>query len=112
MKKISPTIIAVLTLSPASAFAEVTDFKSLLQLFIDLLGSLMVFFYMLAFAAFFWGIVLFLLNTGDDTKRQQGKSWMLWSVIALFVMIALWGIIGLITRTLGINPLIIPLLPQ
>lgn len=108
MKKISFLFIALLAVFPAATFAEVTDFKSLMQLFVNLLGSVMGLLYMAAFVAFFWGIALFILNTNDDKKRQEGKTWMLWSIIALFVMITIWGLVGLLVNTVGVNPLIIP----
>ncbi len=108
MKKSLYTAIVLLATIPSLAFAEVTDFKSLMQLFVNLLGSVIGVLYMAAFAAFFWGISLFVLNTSDDTKRKEGKTWMLWSVIALFVMITIWGLVGLLVNTAGISPLIIP----
>lgn len=86
----------------------VTDWKSLMQVFIGIIGQFMVVLYMVAFAAFFWGIVLFIFNANDEKKRQDGKAWMGWSVVALFVMITIWGIVGLFTDTLGLGPLIIP----
>ena len=69
--------------------------------------------YAAAFAAFFYGIVLFIFNTEDDTKRKEGKVWMIWSVIALFVMITIWGIVGILTNTFfgGVTPSLIPQLP-
>lgn len=79
-----------------------------MQLFVDLLGGVMGVLYMVAFAAFFWGIALFILNTNDDKKRGEGKTWMLWSVIALFVMITIWGLVGLLVNTVGISPVLIP----
>lgn len=108
MKKLLLATAAFLFTAPRIASAEVTDFKSLMQLFVDLLGSVMGVLYMVAFVTFFWGIALFILNTNDDKKRQEGKSWMFWSVIALFVMITIWGLIGLLVNTVGITPLIIP----
>lgn len=108
MKKTRYIILAMLAGLPSFAFAAVTDFRSLMQLFADLLGSVIGVLYMFAFAAFFWGIVLFVFNTNDDKKRQEGKSWMLWSVVALFVMITIWGLVGLLVNTVGISPTIIP----
>jgi hypothetical protein len=64
--------------------------------------------YAAAFVAFFWGLVQYILNTEDAKKREQSTSWMMWSVIALFVMVALWGIVGLLTRTFGLTPSVIP----
>lgn len=57
--------------------------------------------YMLAFLAFFWGIAMFLFNAGDDEKRKKGMSIMIWSIVAIFVMTAIWGIVGVLSSTLG-----------
>lgn len=82
----------------------VTDFKSLMQLFLSLLGTFMSLLYAVAFVAFFYGLVQYILNTEDSKKRADANSWMIWSVVALFVMVALWGIVGLLTRTFGVSP--------
>jgi hypothetical protein len=109
MKKLFFLCIASIAVVPIVVFAEtITDFKSLMQLFANVLGMAMGFLYTVAFAAFFWGIALFILNTNDDKKRQEGKAWMFWSVIALFVMITLWGIISLFVNTVGVGRVVIP----
>ena len=86
----------------------VTDFRSLMQLFLSLLGTFMSLLYAAAFVTFFWGVVLYIFNTDDSKKRADGTNWMVWSVVALFVMVTLWGIIGLFTRTVGISSILIP----
>jgi hypothetical protein len=108
MKKISSLLAALFLVFPSITSAAVTDFKSLMQLFVNVLGSFIGVLYMAAFVAFFWGIALFILNTDDDAKRAEGKTWMLWSVIALFVMITIWGIVSLLVNTVGIGKVIIP----
>ena len=50
----------------------------------------------LALLVFFWGVVKFIFNAGDEEKRREGKKFMLWGIIALFVMVSLWGIVTLI----------------
>jgi hypothetical protein len=86
----------------------VTDFKSLMQLFLSLLGTFMSLLYAAAFVAFFWGLIQYILNTEDAKKREQANSWMVWSVVALFVMVSLWGIVFLLVRTFGVTPSVIP----
>jgi hypothetical protein len=54
-----------------------------------------------AMVAFFYGIALYILNVNNEEKMKEGKSWMFWSVIALFVMITIWGIIALLQKTVG-----------
>ena len=85
-----------------------TTFQQLMQLFINLMGQAMGVLYAAAFAVFFWGVVLFILNTDDDTKRAEGKQWMMWGVIALFVMITLWGIVEVLVGTFHLSSTVIP----
>ena len=64
----------------------------------------------LATAAFLWGIIQYFLNPDNEEKRKAGKSYMLWGLISLFVMIAMWGLVGIIANTFGV-PSLLPQLP-
>src|SRR3989344_450897 len=55
----------------------------------------------LALLVFFWGVVKFIFNAGDEEKRREGKKFMLWGIIALFVVVSIWGIVIFISRSLG-----------
>jgi hypothetical protein len=48
---------------------------------------------------FMWGLIRFIYNSSDGKKREQGKQFMLWGGLALFVAASLWGIIGLMCQT-------------
>lgn len=50
----------------------------------------------LALIFFLWGMALFVLNAGSEDKRSEGKQKMLWGIIVLAVMIAIWGIVRLL----------------
>ena len=89
-----------------------TNFQDVMNLFMEMIGQAMVLLYAAAFAAFFYGLVKFIFNAEDATKIEEGRAWMTWSVIALFVMITIWGIVGVLTNTFGISPLLIPQLPD
>lgn len=45
--------------------------------------------------AFFWGVVQYIwgVREGDGTKIKNGNQFMVWAVIALFVMFSVYGII-------------------
>jgi hypothetical protein len=63
----------------------------------------------LATATFVWGVVqFFLLNAGEESKRQQGKQFMLWGIIALAVMLSVWGLVGILKATFGITGSFLP----
>jgi hypothetical protein len=57
----------------------------------------------LAMFAFFWGLVVFLFKSGDPISHQEGKNRMLWGIIALFVMVSIYGIIRFVSYNLGIG---------
>lgn len=47
----------------------------------------------LALVVFFWGIVKYIASAGDEDKAKEGKSIMIYGVIALFVMFSVFGLI-------------------
>jgi uncharacterized membrane protein len=58
----------------------------------------------LAVLAFFWFLVIFIWKGGEDAgERDKMKGGMLWSIIAIFVMVSVWGIIGLFGSLVGVQ---------
>ncbi len=41
---------------------------------------------------FFWGLMKFVMNSGDEEERKKGKQMMIWGVVALFVASSIWGL--------------------
>ncbi len=66
----------------------------------------------LGMAAFFFGLVQFIWASreGDSTKMTNGKNFMLWSMVALFVMFSIWGIVNYAQTLFGVtsNNIIVP----
>ena len=56
----------------------------------------------LAMLAFFWGIVQYILGkrNGDSGKVNVGNDFMSWSLLALFVMFSVYGIIKFAQQTI------------
>ncbi len=71
-----------------------------------LIKSVVPFLFSLAVVGFIWGIIQYFLNPENEEKRKKGKSFMIWGLITLFVMISMWGIVNLFSNTLGIKTLI------
>jgi hypothetical protein len=57
----------------------------------------------LALLAFFWGLAMYIFNTGNDEQRQKGIQIMIWGIIALFVMGSIWGILAVFNQSFGIT---------
>ncbi len=59
----------------------------------------------LAFVAFVWGIVnYFFINGEDDTKRAEGRQFILWGILGIVVLFSVWGLVNIALSTLGIVP--------
>ncbi len=57
----------------------------------------------LGLLAFLWGLVKFIMHAGDAKTHAEGRQFMLWGLIALFVMVSVWGIVRFIQTNLGIQ---------
>lgn len=58
-----------------------------------------------AIVAFFWGMVQYILQTGrgNDEERKKGIQTMIWCIVAIFVMVSIWGLIHLLQSTFGVS---------
>ncbi|XKT74179.1 MAG: pilin [Patescibacteria group bacterium UBA2163] len=57
----------------------------------------------LALLYFFWGLAQYILNAGDENKKKEGREIMIWGIIALFVMVSIWGIVNVIQDTFDLR---------
>jgi hypothetical protein len=61
---------------------------------------------------FIWGVIQYLRNTTDPKKREEGRSFMIYGIVSLFVMISIWGLVGFLGNTFGVSTTFVPSLPQ
>ena len=52
--------------------------------------------FILATIVFIWGIILYVTAGGDEEKRKEGRKFIIYGLIGLFVMVAVWGIVNVI----------------
>ena len=101
MKKV---ILATLALAPALAFAQslgnIETLVSSIGRVVDLTLPIVV---ALALLGFFWGLVKFIFAQGNEESKADAKKIMLWGLIALFVMVSVWGLVGFIGNAFDIQ---------
>jgi hypothetical protein len=77
---------------------------SLLALAQKLVSNLVPFMVSLAVLAFFWFLIEFIWKGGDDGEaKKRSLTGMGYSILAIFVMVSIWGIIGLIGYMSGVG---------
>ena len=58
---------------------------------------------------FVWGVVqFFIINADEEKKRAQGKQFMIWGIVALAVMLSVWGLVGILGATFGVGTSVLP----
>ena len=89
-----------------------SDFSCTVYRIVDIIYLIIPLLIGCAFIVFFWGLSKFILNSGSKTEIENGKNYMMWGIIVLFVLLTFRTIIGLIATDLEIgNSTGLPFLP-
>lgn len=86
-----------------SAQTRFAGVRELITAFSGIVSLLIIVVAGLALLAFFWGLFKFISKAGDSKTHAEGRQFMLWGVIALFVMVSVWGLVRFIQQNLGIQ---------
>ncbi len=109
-KKALPYIIAVSL--PILAFAQnagqITTSLTNIQ---NILNSIIPILLIIATIVFLWGVIQFITAGADEEKRGNARSLMIYGLIALFVMVAVWGIVRVLVQFFGVGGVVQPLRP-
>lgn len=52
---------------------------------------------------FIFGIVQYIANADNQEERSQGSKYIMWGVIAIFVTLSFWALVGILQRTLQLG---------
>jgi len=100
------TLFAVsLVTLPGVLYAQTTLF-SIIDMFIGVLPSFIVLATAIALVVFIWGVVKMIFGLGDtgadpSKVKEEGKRRMVWGLIALFVLVSVWGLVSIVITLTG-----------
>lgn len=93
--------------SPVLAECSAIRFKSLLDILVWIkcvITSIIIpLIFTLAIFFFLWNVFVF-IRSSEKTNKEEAKQRMVWGLVALFVMLGVWGIIAIVSGTFGITP--------
>ena len=87
---------------------NLTDFVNVL---LNIINALILLIAALSLLVFFRGLTSFIFKSGDAKNNAEGKSAMIRGVVALFIMVALYSIIKVLSLSFGFTKSGFPLLP-
>lgn len=50
----------------------------------------------IAVLGFIWGLVKLIFNSNNEVAKKEGRDFMLYGILTLFVMTSLWGLVNLL----------------
>lgn len=75
------------------------DLRDIIEVLTDLVGAVIPIAVALALLAFFWGIFQAFGKVESVDKRTEARQTIVWSLVALFVVVTLGGIIAVFLGT-------------
>lgn len=94
----SPTVTNVCSNNSMKNVTGIINWASCL-----LIKTIVPFLFSLATVAFIWGVIQYYLNPENEEKRKKGKSFIIGGLIALFVMLSMWGLVAVLTGTFELS---------
>ncbi len=108
MKKasLSASVLALMLLPSFASAQSGVGLGGLLGLLAqanDLINRLIPFIIALTILIFLWGVFKFVMNSGDSEGRKEAQGYMIWGIVALFVMVSVWGLVNILVRSFNLD---------
>lgn len=88
-------------IAPSIAFAAAPrTFSELANLLVQIINSTTTVLIVGGIVVYFWGLSTNILKFSEGGGTEKIKNYFVWGILVLFVMVSIWGIIGLLQSTL------------
>ena len=105
MKKLGKIVAGLVGVMPMLALAQTantTYLSSLINGAKTLLDQLVVFLIALAVVWFIWNVIRYTMSS-DEEKKAAAKGQMIWGIIAIAVIVSVWGLVAILQSIFGVN---------
>lgn len=105
--KLLSRVLPIALFAPLFASAQTANlsyFTSLINSISGIINTLIPIVLALALLMFLWGMFqYFIFGADDEGKRETGRSYMVYALIGLAVMVSVWGIVNLLISIAGVS---------
>lgn len=91
------SFLPLVTFAQADFDLAGSNFKKVILHVLSVIAVLIPILFAAAFIVFFWGLSKFILNSSSQAEIEKGKNYMIWGVLALFILISFRAIISLVS---------------
>ena len=100
MKKVLISVSMFAAPILALAQARVNSLWDLFSMANRVLNMLVPLFIALAVVWFIWNVFSYAI-AGDEDKKKAAKMQIIWGIVAIFVMVSVWGLVNILQGTFG-----------
>jgi len=68
----------------------------------QILNSIVPILIALGIVFFVWGVITYMM-AGDEEKKKEGRTKIIYGIIGLAVIVSLWGLVGILIRTFDVK---------
>ena len=116
MKKKLGGVLAVLSFAPSFAFAAAYcgatgTIPYIICTIGNILNSVIPILVILAIIYFIWGVITYVI-AHDEEAKSAGRNRMIFGIIGLAVIVAVWGLVNILLTTFGVSNPGTPTLPS
>lgn len=87
-------MVAGMWAMPQGVYAAFEGIKGLIRETHNIINTLIGIAVACAVLAFFWGLAQYILHADDADERKESRQFMIWGIVALFVMTSVWGLVA------------------
>lgn len=103
--------LAVISSLATPLFASAQTVYTVLNTLQAILNQFIPILMVIATIVFLWGVVGYITSGGDEERKKTSTSYIIWGLVGLFVMVAVWGIVRILIVTFGVGGVGIPSSP-
>lgn len=94
---------SILALAAPFVVAAQTTLSDILDQVLGFLNTAAAIVIALAVVYFLYGVTQYIMQAGNEEKRTEARNTMIWGIVAIFVMVSVWGLVNLLQDTFGVQ---------
>lgn len=93
---------SVMSLAPVAVAFAAADAFSILAIVQSILNIVIPLLITIAVVYFIWGVIQYTISQDEEAKKNA-RTKIIMGLIGLFVIVAFWGILNVLSRTIGVS---------
>jgi len=84
-------------------FIHAATFSDLVNKFVAYVNVIVYLLASLAILVFLWGVLKYMMAGDSKEKLTNGRDFIIYGIIGIFVMMSVWGLVNILIKTFGLE---------